>query len=455
MAAFDTAVPVLLLRLDRNPFHHGTLGAVRSLGRWGVEVHLLLDGAEAGGGPVAKSRYLQAVHRRATSEVTPEALLVSLNRVHERIGRPAVLIAMDDLSAITVARLAPRLSGRFICPPQEDDLPAKVADKATLALLCEQWGIPHPETVVPSSVEEAASATRRLGLPVVAKWSRPWLLPAGVGLRSTTVVRTSAEARALYARSSEAGSRLLLQRFVPGDQDTDRFFHGCFGAGGRPLLTGSGRKALSWPLGAGLTAVGRWQPDPQVQAAGERLAGHLGYRGILDLDFRRDEANGGVYRLLDFNPRPGAQFRLFTDVHGLDVVRALYLDLTGQPVPAQAGGPGRVFVAENYALLAALASTGRTGLTRLSDDRPSWRTSRPETAWFSADDALPFLSMVSAFLGRGAHKGAQRILGAMSTGPSRGSRPAVRAPRQRGGAPSVGAVGDGQDQSERATPAAR
>ncbi|MET9604463.1 ATP-grasp domain-containing protein [Streptomyces sp. NPDC006512] len=352
MHAFANHVPAVLLRLDRNPFHHGTLGAVRSLGRKGVEVHAVV---EAGGGPMGRSRYLRATHPGPDGGVDPEApdaLLECLAGVSERIGRPAVLVAMDDLSAIAVSRLAPVLTDRFRIPHQPDGLPARVADKAELSRLCARWDVPHPETVIPASGAEAAEATWRLGLPVVAKWSRPWLLPAGAGLRSTTLVHTTAEARGLYERSAEAGSRLLLQRFLPAGPDTDWFFHGAFARGGHPLIAGSGRKELSWPVRTGLTAVGRWLPDPAVEEAGLRLADRLGYQGILDLDFRRDE--GGCFRLVDFNPRPGAQFRLFTDDSGLDVVQAMYLDLTGQRVPEPVGGPGRVFVAENYALLAAV-----------------------------------------------------------------------------------------------------
>ncbi|MEV8532813.1 ATP-grasp domain-containing protein [Streptomyces sp. NPDC051211] len=418
MHAFATDAPAVLLRLDRNPFHHGTLGAARSLGRRGVEVHAVV---EAGGGPLARSRYLRTAHAGPSG---PDALLECLTGVSERIGRPAVLIAMDDMSAITVSRLAPRLDGRFRIPHQPDGLPERVADKAELAALCARWDIPHPETVVPESGPEAAEAAWRLGLPVVAKWSRPWLLPAGGALRSTTLVHTAAEARRLYERSAEAGSRLLLQRFLPAGPDTDWFFHGCFSRDGRPLLAGSGRKELSWPVRTGLTAVGRWLPDPSVEEAGLRLAARLGYQGILDLDFRRDER--GCFRLVDFNPRPGAQFRLFTDPSGLDVVQAMYLDLTGQHTPEPAGVPGRVFIAENYALLAALRGAGLPG-------RP--QGGGVEAAWFALDDPLPFLAMIAAFLGRGVRKAASRLWDALRGFPAHGRRTAravVRTPRQRG-----------------------
>jgi predicted ATP-grasp superfamily ATP-dependent carboligase len=109
-----------------------------------------------------------------------------------------------------------------------------------------------------------------------------------------------------------------------------------------------------------------------VCALAGRLVGALGYRGVLDLDFRRSGSTGR-YHLLDFNPRPGAQFRLFADSAGLDVVRALHLDLTGRPLPEGEPVAGRSFVVENYAPFAALRTA------------PGGR----ELAWYAGDDRVP------------------------------------------------------------------
>lgn len=75
---------------------------------------------------MGRSRYLRAVHPGPVGGLdpeAPEALLECLTEVSERIGRPAVLIAMDDLSAIAVSRVAPRLRERFRIPHQPDNLP--------------------------------------------------------------------------------------------------------------------------------------------------------------------------------------------------------------------------------------------------------------------------------------------------------------------------------------------
>ena len=117
------------------------------------------------------------------------------------------------------------------------------------------------------------------------------------------------------------------------------------------------------------------------------LLRRLGYRGIADLDLRLDERDG-QYKLLDFNPRLGAQFRLFTEPGGLDVVRAAYLDLTGQPVTGAEPASGRSFMVESYDPLTAISywRRGEIGLR-------SWLSATrgvDETAWFAGDDLRPF-----------------------------------------------------------------
>ncbi|MFF1959175.1 ATP-grasp domain-containing protein [Streptomyces sp. NPDC058220] len=412
MPSFDTRVPAVLVRLDRNPFHHGTLGAVRSLGRAGIEVHAVIEATRS---PVGRSRYLRGAHLRPGPGTDLSDVQRLLLGISDRLATPAVLIAMDDLSAITVGRLQQRLAGRYLLPEQPSGLPERVADKAELVAICGALGIPHPRTVIPGGAEEAAAAARSLGLPVVAKWSRPWLLPEGAGLRSTLVVRSPQEARELYGRSAEAGSRLLLQEFLPPGRDLDWFFHGYSGSGGECLVGAAGRKERSWPVGAGLTAVGRWLPNPAVERTARQLVSALGYRGILDLDFRLDSATG-AYHLLDFNPRPGAQFRLFTDRSGTDVVRALHLDLTGRTVPAPDAAHGRTFVVENYALLSFLSTLssfrcrgGGAGRDIGAVPADGVRARSGEAAWFALDDPLPAYAMAVAWIPHAAHRGWRRL----------------------------------------------
>ncbi|MFG3036997.1 ATP-grasp domain-containing protein [Streptomyces sp. NPDC048330] len=391
--SFDTRVPAVLVRLDRNPFHHGTLGAARSLGRAGIPVHAVVESSTS---PVARSRYLRSARERPEHD-SGAGLAAFLADVADEItddpSHRVLPVPLDDVSALALARHRAALAPRFLLPEQSEEQLLKVADKAALAETCAALGLPHPRTELPTEEDEAAAMAWALGLPVIAKWSRPWLLPSGVGLRSTSIVRSLAEVRELYARAPEAGSRLLLQEMLPAGRDLDWFFHGYVDSAGGCATGATGRKERSWPDGAGLTAVGRWTVNPDVDRAARALFEALDYRGVCDLDFRLDPATG-AYHLLDVNPRPGAQFRLFADPAGLDVVRALHLDLTGRRVPPHSPVYGRRFLVENYAALSLLASPRRRYAAE-----PGAARQRTEYAWCAADDPRPALAMGRAWLG--------------------------------------------------------
>ncbi len=162
-----------------------------------------------------------------------------------------------------------------------------------------------------------------------------------VGAKASTAPRssqTAPELAAAWQASQVSQAGLMLQEFIPAAPGHDWFFHGYSdgpGAGCQPACTGV--KDRSYPAYAGLTSFGRCVPNRPLRDAATGLLARIGYRGIADLDLRLD-ARDGQYKLLDFNPRLGAQFRLFTSDSGLDMVRAAYLDLTGQPV-VPAGAP--------------------------------------------------------------------------------------------------------------------
>jgi len=123
----------------------------------------------------------------------------------------------------------------------------------------------------------------------------------------------------------------------------------------------------------------------------------IGFRGIADLDWRYDRRDG-QYKLLDFNPRAGAQFRLFETEAGVDVVRALHLDLAGREVPPSSQVNGRRFLVEHNDLRARPAYR-RSGYTTPS--APA-KASSTELAWLARDDLRPFFVVLALFAGRAA-----------------------------------------------------
>ena len=388
----DTTTDAVLLKLDRNVFHHGGLGVIRSLGRLGIRVHAMREDRFA---PAAASRYARRTTTPMPAHADPDDVLELLDRLADRLSGPAVLVTTDDAGAIFLAEHGDKLRPRYLFPAPPAGLPRRAAGKATLADLCRTAGVPHPATAVPVDAAEATAFADSCGYPVVAKVNLPWAADKTAGLQSTTIVRDKDELLHLVEQARRAtgdgpDTGLLLQEYLapaPAGARQDWFFHGYFDASSRCLFGHTGTKERSFPVRAGLTTYGRWVPNERLRAEAVALLSGLGYQGIVDLDYRWDPRDDS-YRLLDFNPRLGAQFRLFQDSAGIDVVRALHLDLTGRGFTPGEALPDRTLLIENYDLIAALAGR-REGTLSLRSWLSAVRTA-DEAGWFARDDLAPF-----------------------------------------------------------------
>ncbi|HKE98113.1 MAG TPA: hypothetical protein VKG45_04170 [Actinomycetes bacterium] len=397
----DRSVPALILKVGHYPLSHGGLGAIRSLGRAGVPVYGVSEDRRA---PTAVSRYLTGRFVWPNAGQDQAALLEGMAGIAERIGRPAVLLPTDDDAAVLVAEHADALAGRFLFAAQPPALPRTVGGKLGLYRTCTELGVPCPEAVVPASAAELAAFCDRAAFPVVAKAADSAVVWRA-GVHSTQIVHTPEELRTLWTTVERAcgGGRLLLQEHIPDGEDW--IVHGYCDERSDCLVGFTGVKLRSYPPYAGPTTLGRCQANAALLDQAAALFRRLGYRGIMDMDWRLDRRDGR-YKLLDFNPRLGAQFRLFVNEHGVDVARALHLDLTGRAVPRGGAPDGRAFMVETHDTLAAIGYRRRGALTL-----PGWLRSLRgvrELAWFARDDLLPVASFGARFLRRGADKALRR-----------------------------------------------
>lgn len=382
MRPVDTSTPAVVLKFDPNVMHHGGLGVIRSLGRVGVPVYGVHEGPWA---PAASSRYLAGRFFWQPSPADVDRVLTGLLRMAEQIGQPSVLIATDDAGAIFLAEHGRDLRPWFLFPDPPQDLPRRLAGKYSLFEVCRELGVSSPATVVPDSLEAARKFASAAGYPLIAKLTTPWT--KGSGLRSTSVVVGNQDLDHAYEACARSGAVLMLQEFIPGGRGHDWFFHGYCDVNSicRPAFTGV--KERSYPADAGLTSLGHSVANERLGQEVISLLAKLEYRGLLDLDIRLDQRTG-EYNLLDFNPRLGAQFRVFRDTAGTDVALAAYLDLTNQAIPPAEQVNGRGFLVENYDPISALAYM-RHGELSPGAWLASLRTVH-ETAWFARDDLRPF-----------------------------------------------------------------
>lgn len=383
VVGFDRSVPLLIVKIGRYPLHHGGVGAIRTLGRAGVPVYAVTEDRLT---PAAVSRYLRGRFVAPTSGLEDESRLLEIfSGIGKQLGHPAIALPTDDEAAVFVAEHADDLSPWFITPKVPAGLSRRLASKRGLHDACVELGIPVPRAVFPSSLQEVASFAARVTFPVVAKNVDPFSRLSTPAVDVSTVVRTPEALMALAATWPEPPA-VMLQEYIPREVAEDWIFHAYCNAASDCPVAFTGVKYRSWPPRAGVTSYARVVSNEALAAQSEDLCRRLGFRGIVDLDWRFDRRDQ-QYKLLDFNPRVGAQFRLFETTAGIDVVRAMHLDLTDREIPTGTSIAGRGFSVEILDAPAAVAYRilGSGAAPVPHADGPV------EAAWFARDDPWPIL----------------------------------------------------------------
>ena len=384
MSEFRHSTPVLIFRTGRYFIHHSALGIIRSLGRLGVPVYMVVESRFA---PAALSRYLTGTFLWETYGLERSQLLQGLDKIGRYLSRPTILMPADDFAAIFIAEEAMTLRQwfKFAFPRSNSNLPRTLANKKELYELCRRMSIPHPKAVFPNSMHDVREFSEKASWPVVVKVASGWLNTARAA--PVRIVHSPEELLASYRQlETEQISNFFIQEYISDGEDW--FFHGYCNTQSDCLAAFTGRKLRSYPPHAGSTVLGQSISSDSLRSQAEMLLKAIKYAGVMDIDFRFDRRDA-QYKILDFNPRVGAQFRLFEDREGNDVARVMYRDLSGQPVSRSAQVDGRVFIVEFDDLRAALRGLRDHELT-VQDWWRSFKGIR-EFAWFKWNDPAPFL----------------------------------------------------------------
>jgi predicted ATP-grasp superfamily ATP-dependent carboligase len=393
-----------------NLFAHGSVGIARSLGRLGVPIYGVYDDAWA---PAARSRYVRGaffVRSLGTSEAARVQHLLDIGR---ELGTRAILVPIDDVASLLVQEHATRLREQFVFPEQPAGLAESLSNKKELYSLCKRQGIPTPEAMFPESKQDVVQLLERLTFPVVLKSIDPRRLHERPRAKSVSIARSREELLHQYDQMEEPRApNLMVQEYIPGGPDSVWMFDGYFNKDSECLIGITGRKLRQHPPYTGITTLGVCVSNDDVHTTTRTLMKALGYRGMVDMGYRYD-ARDGRYKLFDVNPRLGATFRLFVAGNGMDVVRAMYLDLTGQSVPSGKAADGRKWLVENLDFVSA-AVYFRDGRLTPSAWAASFR-GLAETAWFARDDPLPFAVMWARLAWRVARRGRGRLLRALAS----------------------------------------
>jgi D-aspartate ligase len=322
------------------------LAAVRSLGRAGVRV-LAVDHRPSALG--FRSRYAEPV--LSPDPFTDEHGFVNCLRA---LGEVVVFPTHDD-SLNAIARYA-------------DDLPVLTPFP--------DWSLLERLQSKRAQLEQAAAAG--LDIPTPDPGSFPVIVKPDRSVefkrryrRQAFRCETQAELDDALAKTEEFGP--IVQDLIPGGDDALYTVGSYLDADGAALGVFCGRKLRQTPPGIGTCRVGEAVWVQEVVDAALTLLRSFGYRGVSQVEFKRDPRDGR-YKLMEINARLW-QWHGLAAACGIDLPLIAYRDLTGDSLPdAHMNGHGK-----------------RWAITLLPGESPAPQRPPYVDAVFALDDPKPGL----------------------------------------------------------------
>jgi D-aspartate ligase len=300
------------------------LAVLRALGGRGIRTFLHGEKGDVAG----RSRYASRLPGGddAGSAVSLPAVLRS-SGIQE-----AVLFPCSDEWLQAVAAFPSEDRGTFPSPIATHDVVETLTKKDLFARATAVYDVPHPRTTEVRCPEDLARFSDHELASSFLKPSDSQAFSRRFGVKGFCVADRR-QAGEMLRDATAAGFCLVLQEFIPAHPSAHVFLDGFVDRGGQIRGLLARRRLRMFPPGLGNSTDSVTVPlaaaAPAVDAL-RRLFRGLGYRGLFDAEFVRDERDG-VFHIIEVNARPWFQLELAAAA-GLDLVGMAYDDALGRRV---------------------------------------------------------------------------------------------------------------------------
>lgn len=243
-------------------------------------------------------------------------------------GRRAILLSCGDSYTRLLSKNKDRLDPAYIPVCPDYDAVDSVNSKVRFYEICERAGIPYPKTVV---IRDAKIPELPFGYPLVFKPddADDYNAHPFEGQKKAFIIDTAEELRETAVRIYEAGygGAMLIQEFIPGDDDNMRVVNGYIRTDGTAALLSMGRPLLEdyYPMAIGNYTVILASGDDRVYDTVEKLVASVPYFGYFNVDLKYDRRDD-TFKVFDFNPRMGRS-SYYVTLAGCNLARCVAEDV--------------------------------------------------------------------------------------------------------------------------------
>ncbi|WP_165061337.1 carboxylate--amine ligase [Adlercreutzia sp. ZJ154] len=251
----------------------------------------------------------------------------------ERPDKQLILFGCGDWYVDLITRNRAELEKHFIIPYVSEQLRDSLVLKDRFFHICDELGVPVPETVVydvaQGSLEEIASLPFEFPIYVKPASSADYHYVDFPGKRKVCFVHSREELEELISNMRDAGyvGKLVLQKPVLGDDSHMRILTTYSDRNGKVRMASFGQVLLEdkRPLALGNPVAIISRSNDSVVADAVRLLEHVGYTGFANFDIKVDERDG-QYRFFELNSRLGRS-NYYVTMGGQNVAKWVVEDL--------------------------------------------------------------------------------------------------------------------------------
>jgi D-aspartate ligase len=295
---------------------YNSVSVTRALGRQGIPVHALGDGA--GGSLVQHSKYLARYRSVTSSSTATDEWLEWL----QTGPRGAVLLPCSDGALEFMAKHRQELVDLGYHPAAgADDVTLAMLDKERTYELARSVGVPAPRTASVTTMEELREAAAGMDFPCALKPRHSHLFARAFDAKAL-IAEDAAELEVAFRATNEHGLEMIVTEIIPGDDSRYCSYYSYLDDDGTPLFHFTKRKPRQNPPGFGLGTyhLTEWVPD--AAELGLRFFTGIGLRGIGNVEFKRDIRDGQL-KIIECNPRFTAADKLVQRA-GIDMATMSY-----------------------------------------------------------------------------------------------------------------------------------
>ncbi len=376
------------------------LGAIRSLGRRGVEVYAL-------------DYHFPTAYALASRYVKKRVLCPDINKDEEGLvdflvefGRTfrekPVLLASSDSYALMISRNAGLLADFYLFPPMPEGLLEQIIDKKGLHELAEKYQLQEPKTFIVGPRTNPEEVAANIPYPCIIK---PALSHMFVKVFRKKCLFADSRDELLKALNIALESKLevMVQEVIPGFDDQMYVYDIYINRKGRATHSLTAQKLRQFPINFGSSTLTHHFHDEQLAAIGLDYMKRLNYRGYGEIEFKKHPQNGEFY-LIEINARLSTLNVLF-DKCGVEFTYAMYCDLIGEPLADFHLTEEQPWAFWHFYedLISVIAYMKSRQLTFGQIVGP-WLSHRKAHAILAADDLKPLFAFIRVILGKAVAK---------------------------------------------------